>query len=118
VADDWEPGIGSSQIKRDSLTQEMTAKRAALRERWSGNGLSPMTAFEMAGAVYRDSRADAMSPDCDCCPDCPREVGRDGQVAAYDRRGLLNLVAALLDRLPAPALSPEPGTEGGTSDAL
>lgn len=67
------------------LADVWAAKRAALPERWSGNGLAPMTAFEMAAAVYRDSQWVG-----------PATLA---SIDAYDRRGLLNLVAVLLDRL-------------------
>lgn len=63
---------------------DLAAKRAALAERWVGHGLSPMSEFEMAGAVYRDSLVVGWST---------------LTIDAYDRRGLLNLVAELLDRL-------------------
>jgi len=42
-----------------------------------------MTAFEMYAAVARDAAYDELTP--------------DGPMDAYDRRGLLNLVSALLD---------------------
>jgi hypothetical protein len=57
-------------------------KRAELEVRWSGKGLSPMTGFEMAGAVRRDAEPDSDNID---------------NVDAYDRRNLLNLVSVLLD---------------------
>ena len=50
-----------------------------------------MTEFEMAAAVYRDSQV----------------AGLDalGNIDAYDRRGLLNLVSVLLDRVDVDALA-------------
>lgn len=59
-------------------------KRQAIAARWTGPGKEPMTAFEMAAAVERDR----LWTHTDLEPD---------EMAAYDRRGLLNVVAALLD---------------------
>lgn len=81
---------------------DLAAKRAALAERWVGHGLSPMSEFEMAGAVYRDSLVVGWST---------------LTIDAYDRRGLLNLVAELLDRLAEGVAASEDDTAGTTAAA-
>ena len=67
---------------------EWRLRRAELVERWTGKGLTPMTAFEMVGAVERDAYNTILDSD-------------DGRAADYDRRNLLNLASHLLDALDA-----------------
>lgn len=75
----------------DWAATDWPAKRAALADRWTGKGLYPMTEFEMAGAVHRDKQRTDFD---ERLGDRPEDALA---IADYDRRGLLNLVAALLD---------------------
>lgn len=107
-------GIDPAMVDVDEAARRLSRgwdeRRAALADRWPGP--DPMTRFEMFGAVNRDAAwgLREFAPESGVIPD-------DLSAAAYDRRGLLNVVASLLDRLAATPISSEAPSAGVTSEA-